>query len=327
MTSIVDKDVYISDLLDRLADHRHPEVDSRGSDQTISWYACRDAETLSDPELLRFLTAAAKAARTSPELTNVGFCLGNLAKNTGSIDALSLLILLAEREKRYWPKSQLLTYITLAAVPESLRDRLLSLAHASLTHKNDKVRRSAADLTGHLRDSRSVPLLLDLLDSCIERYEIANLIGALGKCGDFSLVDSLLPFTNSSAQDVAWVATYNIGELGKAEATPVLARILLGSQNAKHCAMWRLHEHGDERAVDEVVERCRLLFQKPNKSVWADGGTDVVLGLEYLSRFAPDPRVEGLFRDIRLRLWRKLKADEKARLVKNVSQFADLPTE
>lgn len=157
----------------------------------------------------------------------------------------------------------------------SLRDQLYGLGTSvldvlrdALDSKHYRCRMAAATNLGRLRDTKSVPALVSLLNDPQPGVREMALF-ALGILGDASAVEPILSSLNDYDADVRYRAVVALGDLGYAHLEDVLVRAMGDeSYGVREQALSQLRTIGTPRAMPAVLRA--LLEREPDMQQMAE---------------------------------------------------------
>lgn len=304
----------IEDLFSRMT-AREGQIGPGG----VSWDAHREAEAVTNLDWLPHLADEANRSKDKDRRRVLYFILSHLGKNTGSGEVADLLLARLPFEKNYFVLHCL--FGALARLPQ------ISDCTAIIPYLGDRRWQVAAEAMNALHRCTS-PLaedaLLQVLPSHTDPFILSHGHAALGAIGTAKSIPYLCGMIHHPKEDVKWSAIHALGRLGDASLTPVFLDALSDrSSGTKWVAMLGLARHGDASAMLAVVERARAIAAKKRK-LGQQPKSEFVAAVEYLNRFVEaDPRISGLFQEIKQKRWGNLFDDERLWLQRNIPAFRD----
>ena len=145
----------------------------------------------------------------------------------------------------------------------------------------------AIEALGNSGSADAAPYLIALFSTDTrDRFRQTVVNAALGRVGSPAAIPHLVRFIHSPIEDVKASAIAALSALGDADLTPVFLDALTDrSWVAKWYAMQAIAEHADERAIEAVVERVKvILSRKPKTNIGSD--SELVYALRFLTRWS-----------------------------------------
>jgi hypothetical protein len=309
---------YVRGLLDRLVPHGgQPASRSR----SYSLRAAEEVRAMSDPELVPLLLDEIKASKDKHRCAGAYMCLAAIGHNGHRLDVAEALLQALQREKRSYVLASIIK--GLAQVPLGVHTyAALERLHDLLDSRQALLRFEAADALRVIASPMSAVVLVDKLATATDSHAQWNILCVLLKCGNPSMIESVLPYTESSSKDVAYMATNCIGVWCGAAASPLLADILDHSRYGKHAAMSILAQHGDDTALEAVARRTRQLLRRPPAANWWPC-SELSRGLTYLARHEWHAAASELLGQARS-AWPQFNETDRRWLKANLPQFTNL---
>jgi HEAT repeat protein len=158
-------------------------------------------------------------------------------------------------------------------------------------HKWWQVRWDAIGALAKCRsDPRAETALLDVLAHTDDDYDRINANAALSECGTTRAIPALAAQVHHAKDDVKCSAINALGEVGDASVLPILLDALADrSAAAKWHAMLAIDRHGDERAIEPVCDRMRVILARRRQRLQGPR-SELLAALQFLARYPADPR-------------------------------------
>ena len=307
MTQHQQRVALVQDLLKRMADG-DTRVDSSPGSQTVSWHAHRDAEKLDDPASANILIEIARCETNAQRRRDAIFILGCLGNNCPSEATTRALLDQLKAESNKYHIENLLaairkqpkvpadpTLIALTADPHS------AVRHAAiLALENCRTREAEECLLAHVANTDNQ---FDL--------SYANLV--LGRIGTERSIQYLAEAAQHKSERIAAPAIHALAEIGSRRELPVFVECLRTGR-AKWTAMSAIERHGDETAIEPVIQRVKQILRTKRKRRQISD-SELTIGLRFLARHRPgNVKIDEFFRDYLPSKQANLFEDEKEHL-------------
>lgn len=123
---------------------------------------------------------------------------------------------------------------------------------------NDRELLSAAILVlGDIKSTRSVKILLRLLDSEKNSVLLERIIRALGESGEASVSEKILPYLDSESTELKWAAIASLGKLGDRKNANRIAAFT-GSENSDSLRQIAIVSLGRLNATDQFAAIAKI---------------------------------------------------------------------
>ena len=312
---------YLRELLDRLTSPHYSEVTKDAESVVKHIRAAEEARALADPELIPLLMSELKHSRDKYRCASTYACLAAIGHNANRLDVTEALLHGLHHEKRVYVLGSIvkgLGQVPLGVHTHAVVERL----HQLLDSRQALLRFEAADALRMIGSPISAVALVDRLPHITDTHAQWNILCVLLKCGSPSMIEKVLPYTESNSKEVAYMATNCIGTWCGGAASPLLGELLDRSKYGKHAAMSILAESGDETALDAVVRRTRALIRRPPRGDWWPC-SELGRGLAYLSRHQWNEEAAGVLSAARS-AWHHFHEADRHWLKANLSNFVDM---
>ena len=309
-------------LLERLTPPQFTHAAQDPASAVHHMRAAEEARTLADPELIPLLLDELKVSRDKCRCAAAYTCLAAIGHNNHRLEVAEALLQALHREKRSYVIASIVK--GLGQVPLGVHTpAVIDRQHELLDSRQALIRFEAADALRMIASPMSAVVLVDKLATTSDSHAQWSMLCVLLKCGSPSMIERVLPYTDSGSKDVAYAATNCIGAWCGAAASPILAQILDRSRYGKHAAMSILAESGDDTALDSVARRVRQLIRKPPRANWWPC-SELGRGLAYLARHADHTIAEEVLEQART-AWHHFHDPDRRWLKTHLPHFADLP--
>lgn len=266
---------------------------ARMVDSTTSWIAHREAEKLDDVELIPRLIERIRIERKKDIRRDFYFILGHIGRNTGDIRAAKALLsqLAVETDK----------YILDSLFTALGRQRILPSCSDIIPFTRDSrwlVRQTAISALGSCPLPEAEETLIAILNFSSDHLDLTYASAALGKIGTKRAIPALMRMLDASTEDVKTSSLAALTQIGDVSILPFLLKALANSNgHVKMYAMNGILRHGDERAIDPVIERVKQIVSRERKQEIIP--SELVEALEFLLRYAStDKRITELVHTI-----------------------------
>ena len=139
-------------------------------------------------------------------------------------------------------------------------------------------------------DPRTETALLDVLEHTDDDYDRINANAALSECGTTRAIPALAAQIHHAKDDVKCSAINALSEVGDASVLPILLDAFADrSAVAKWYAMIAIDRHGDERAIEPVCDRVRVILARRRQRIQAPR-SELLAALQFLARHPADAR-------------------------------------
>ncbi|PSL46061.1 hypothetical protein CLV51_10337 [Chitinophaga niastensis] len=275
---------YLTNLVTRICDRS----EQLNNGQTTSWQALREAEQLANHAYIPLLYQYIETEPDKDKRRAAGFIITQLSRNTNEPEVIRFLMDRLKTEQ----DADMITgiqqdlergltipgYINL----EPLLNNTLSL--------NNNIRRSALLALRGTHNPAVEDWALSLLKRTVNEYDVYYIALLLHKVGTRKSLPSLKRLLEYHRQDVKSLAFATIADIEKEKEAMFYTRCLLRG-HLKFEAMEAIYKYADENAIQAVTARITELLSKRRSSARMtietvkNGFTDLMLGMEFLSRF------------------------------------------
>ncbi|WP_143310502.1 HEAT repeat domain-containing protein [Chitinophaga vietnamensis] len=275
---------YLTNLVTRICDRSDQLNDS----QTLSWQALREAEQIANHAYIPILTQYIGQEPDKEKRRAAGYILTQVSRNTNDPEVIRFMMdrLRMEQDADMITAIQqdlerglpIPSYINI----EPLLQNTLSV--------NNNVRRSALLALRGTNNPAVEDWALNLLKRTVNEYDVYYITLLLHKTGSQRSLPALRRLLDHPRQDVKSLAFATIADIEKEKESMFYTRCLLRGQ-LKYEAMEAIYKYADENAVQAVITRITELLSKRRSSTrltietFKNGFTDLMLGMEFLSRF------------------------------------------
>lgn len=186
---------YLEDLVARLAD-RTPVT---SSDDSISWHACREAETLTDVTMVDELAEGARGERSKHRRAGCYFTIGKLGGNLKDARCATVLLELLPKETDKHNIASLLDRVGEIPKPHECD---LSAVYALLSDERSRVRHSAIQALNNSASPDAEDRLLRHLAQTTDPYDQVYCHAVLNRIGTRRSLRSIEANLKSPKRDV-----------------------------------------------------------------------------------------------------------------------------
>jgi len=311
---------YLKDLLARMLDVSDKKTQPDGS-KTISWKACRESEKLTNKDFIPQLIEIIDKEKDKEKRNKAYFILGKIAKNTNDLTATKYLIGRINKEKDKNVLSTLLHRISDLYKPKDMNIQPIINA---INHNDSQVKSSAILALEHTDNPLAEDTLIDLLEnpeSTDSDLVFAN--AALANIGTKKSISILTKLVTHKKIDVAGSALNTIIKISDETCLPLCLEQLENGNN-KSIALEGVVKYGNENVIPHIINRIKELVDRKRKRgtllvVERKLMPELVVGLEFLKKYAEKGEVESLFGFILTKKYDLLFDDEKEWLNNNIS--------
>jgi HEAT repeat protein len=203
--------------------------------------------------------------------------------------------------------------LTRTKLVERLRDERNPEVLARYRHHPAwQVRWEAIQSLGQTGSPIAEGLLIDILEAPTDPDDLPLANQALSRVGTKAAWPALIRLIHHRVEDVKVSAIGVLNILGDSSLTPVYLDALSDrSWVAKWSAMAALDEHGDERAVQPVIDRLRQILGR-QRLTNIGGWSEVMHALHFLQRFQDlDPGAGRTIGWVAANRWDRLSLEER----------------
>ncbi len=138
-----------------------------------------------------------------------------------------------------------------------LKEEARPYVYSNIHSENDTIRRNCIWLLGEMKDTTGVDTLLNMLKKEKDFKMIARILIALGKIGDTTATNSIIPYLEHEKEPVRVYATEALGKLRDERAIQKLLDALSDSIcTVRYTATWALAEIGTA-SIEPIVQRMQ----------------------------------------------------------------------
>lgn len=275
---------YLTNLVTRICDRS----DQLNNSQTVSWQALREAEQLANHAYIPPLYQYIETEPDKEKRRAAGFIIIQLSRNTNDPEVLRFMLDRLKIEQ----DADMITSIQQdleRGLPIPGYMNLESLLNNTLSINNN-VRRSAMLALRQTHNPQVEEWALNLLKRTVNEYDVYYIVLLLHSVGTQKSLPMLRRLLEHPRQDVKGIAFATIADIEKEKEAMFYMRCLLRGQ-LKFEAMEAIYKYADENAVQAVITRITELLSKRRSNTrltletFKNGFTDLMLGMEFLSRF------------------------------------------
>lgn len=247
------------DLVSRMVTQSKPDgTPFRSSDESPSWHAHREAETLTDPALADAAMSMVESERVKDRRSAFYFVIGKIGEKTEHARCASFLVARVSVETDKYVLYGLLNRI--ADVP---KDASVDLApvYARFHDRWALVSHSAISAVVNSTDPLAERHLLEVLATSKDANALVRANAALAQVGTAQSIPVLRGLAFHKKADVACSAINTLGKLGSDELGSFFVDCLAkGGPKSKWYAMMAIERHCDASAVDVVFARLKKIL-------------------------------------------------------------------
>ncbi|CAL1517643.1 hypothetical protein [Chitinophaga sp. MM2321] len=275
---------YLTNLVTRICDRS----DQLNNAQTTSWQALREAEQLANHAYIPLLYQYINTETDKEKRRAAGFIITQLSRNTNDPEVIRFLLDRLQTEQ----DADMITAIQQdleRGLPIPGYMNLQPLLNNTLS-LNSNIRRSALLALRGTNNPAVEEWALSLLKRTVNEYDVYYIALLLHKTGTQASLPVLRRLLEYPRQDVKALAFATIADIEKEKEAMFYMRCLLRGQ-LKFEAMEAIYKYADEKAVQAVITRITELLSKRRSNArmtietFKNGFTDLMLGMEFLSRF------------------------------------------
>ncbi|NSL87413.1 HEAT repeat domain-containing protein [Chitinophaga solisilvae] len=275
---------YLTNLVTRICDRS----EQLHNGQTVSWQALREAEQLANHAYIPVLYQYIETEPQKEKRIAAAFIITQLSRNTNDPEVIRFLMdrLKAEQD------TDIVTAIQQnleSGLPVPGYINLQPLFNNTLS-ANNNVRRSALLALRGTNNPAVEEWALNLLKRTVNDYDVYYIVLLLHKTGTQKSLPVLRRLLEHSRQDVKALAFATIADIEKEKEAMFYMRCLQRG-HLKFEAMEAIYKYADESAIQAVIGRITELLSKRRSNArltietFKNGFTDLMLGMEFLSRF------------------------------------------
>jgi len=186
---------YVADLIRRIA----LKENVKSSDDSISWHALREAEKITNPDVLDDIEAIAGASKSKEERSAAYFILGCVGKNSGDVRFARALMRYAIHEQNEYLLSTLLASVEKVHKPT---DVPLEPIFIFLNDERWPVRHAAIRALKNSDSPVAEEKLLALLESTDDQYDKIYCHSTLNEIGTLRSIPAIRQSLTSRKRDV-----------------------------------------------------------------------------------------------------------------------------
>ncbi|XEC95981.1 HEAT repeat domain-containing protein [Paenibacillus tarimensis] len=278
-----------------------------------AWIARRKAEKLTDSSVIPFLAQLLEKCKDKETRENIYFILGKIGENTGDSRVADSLLKWLETETNKYTLQHILNQI---AEQKNIQD--CSPIIKFIKDERAPVRHSAILALKACKSSITEEALIKILTESSDEHDLTYANSVLSEIGSNKAIPHLINLLGHSKVDVKCSALWALNELGNTLLLPIFLEALRGRSSAvKGYAMLAINRHGDETAINPVIERIKTMLKR-KRTVESD---ELILGLELLIRFQKeDQEIHELFDWIKLKKGDFLFDTEKKWVNENINK-------
>ncbi|KAA2239041.1 hypothetical protein F0L74_22790 [Chitinophaga agrisoli] len=276
-------ETYLTDLIQRMLDKSDQDT-VRISSDTISWKALREAEKIANDRYIPQLIDFIDNEKDKEKRGRAYFLLGHITRNTQNATATGYLISRIDKEKDKYVLSTLLDRIQYLDKP--LNTDITPIIHATRSNQW-QIRDSAISALKGSKDPLAEDTLIDIIKDPGSKNGLWYVNSTLANIGTRKSIPYLLALLDHKQQDVSGTALNAILAISDASDLPVFITQLEKGKN-KFTALLGVIRYGNATVIPNVVKRIKELVSKkrPVYTVGANGNTEIVYAMEFLSGFA-----------------------------------------
>lgn len=170
-----------------------------------------------------------------------------------------------------------------------------------LDDRRTAVKQSAIEALKVFNCPKAEEALIGVIKQSTDEYELTYANAALSKIGTKQAVPYLINLLKHPKSNVICSALWALKELGDTSLLPVFLDVLSNrSPEVKTYAMLCINKHGNETAINPVIERVKFLLKRKRNIE----RNDLILALEFISGFVDEhEEIYNLFDWIKTKKW------------------------
>lgn len=284
------------------------------SEGSPAWIARRKAEQLTDTSVIPFLNNLLKKSKDKETRGNIYFILGKIGENTGDSRVADILLKRLDIETNKYTLHQILNQI---AEQRNIQD--CSPIIKFIKDERALVRHSAIRAMRACKSTIAEEALIKIITESSDEYDLTYANSALSEIGSDKAIPHLINLLGHSKADVKCSALWALKELGDTSLLPIFLEAIQGHSFAvKGYAMLAINRHGDETAINPVIERIKTILKR-KRTIESD---ELIVGLELLIRLEKEHQeIQDLFNWIKFKKWDFLFDSEKKWVNENINKL------
>lgn len=189
---------YLTDLIGRMCDDSDANTTKTGS-ETISWKAFREAERITDESYISELIGFIDKEKNKKKRDKAYFILFKIAKSTDNLEATQFLIFRIEKET-----DKYILMSVLDGLADLNKPKGTDLENIIIATENEKwqIRHSAINALKKTNDEAVENLVLKILNSTDDKYNISSCISTLKDIGTEKSIPHLEKYLSSRIRDI-----------------------------------------------------------------------------------------------------------------------------
>ncbi|UAC46985.1 HEAT repeat domain-containing protein [Bacillus aquiflavi] len=277
---------YVCDLLYRMTintDEEGREV--KNSKEQVSWKAMREAERLDHSSLISVTAEMVRESQDAETRKNACFLLSQLAKNTGNMVAVRIMLdeFLLTTDMR--TKSSMLGFFTyVPKIPDA--EPFLALSKS----QNNDIRQKAIQVLARCQPEHVKERLLELIRNSKNDCDKIYTIRTLSELRMGELLSEVLGHIISTNAKVRSLVIRFAGDFGNAAHIPLFIEALKNdrSTEVKYHAMKAIDRLGELTHIDTVLKRVKAIISRKQRGGGVFSKSELMYGISFLYRVASD---------------------------------------